>query len=89
MFTAEMINAEEACRIGLAEFVVPREDFDSEIDKLARMILSNSAFSHRANKRLLEATDANPLDAGLQWEVLENEGVGPDMKARVDAFVKK
>lgn len=89
MFTAEMINAEEASRIGLAEYVVAREEFEPEIEKLARTILSNSAFSHRANKRLLEATDANPLDAGLQWEVLENEGVGPDMKARVDAFVKK
>jgi enoyl-CoA hydratase len=89
MFTAEMISADEAGRIGLAEFVVPSEEFDSKVEDMARQILANSSFSHAANKRLLEATDANPLDAGLQWEVFENEGVGPDMKARVDAFVKK
>ena len=89
MFTAEMFSAEEAFRIGLAELVVPDEDFDSEIDRLAREILANSSFSHAANKRLLEATDANPLDAGLQWEVMETEGLGPDMQERVSRFTKK
>lgn len=89
MFTAAMIDADEACRIGLAETVVPSEAFESEIEKLAAQILSNSPFTHAANKRLLEATDATPLDAGLQWEIMESEGVGPDMKERVDAFVNK
>ncbi len=66
MFTAEMFSAEEAYRIGLAEKLVPYEEFDSEIEKLAREILANSPFTHAANKRLLEATDGDPLDAGLQ-----------------------
>ncbi len=89
MFTAEMISAEEAFRIGLAERVVPDEDFDGEVGRLAREILANSSFTHAANKRLLEATDANPLDAGLQWEVMETEGLGPDMQERVSGFTKK
>lgn len=89
MFTAEMISAEEAFRIGLAERVVPDEDFDGEVGRLAREILANSSFTHAANKRLLEATDANPLDAGLQWEVMETEGLGPDMQERVSRFTKK
>ena len=29
------------------------------------------------------------LDAGLQWEIMENEGVGPDMQDRIAAFTKK
>lgn len=89
MFTAEMIRADEAFRIGLAEKVVPDADFDAEIDKLARQILANSPFSHAANKRLLEATDARDMDSGLQWEILNNEGVGPDMQARIGAFMGK
>jgi enoyl-CoA hydratase/carnithine racemase len=89
MFTADMIDAAEAVRIGLAEYAVPAAAFDAEIEALARRILANSAFSHAANKRLLEATDAQAIDAGLQWEIMENEGVGPDMRERIAAFTRK
>ncbi|WP_109355268.1 enoyl-CoA hydratase/isomerase family protein [Sphingorhabdus sp. EL138] len=89
MFTADMIDAEEAVRIGLAEYTVPIAQFDDEIVQLAEKIVSNSGFSHAANKRLLEATDGDPLDAGLQWEVMESEGHGPDMHDRISAFTKK
>lgn len=89
MFTAEMIEAGEALRIGLAEMVVPDAEFESAMLKLAKQITENSAFSHAANKRLLEATDARDMDSGLQWEILNNEGVGPDMQTRIGAFTGK
>ena len=89
MFTADMIDAAEAMRIGLAEYAVPAADFDAEIEAITARISANSPFSHRANKRLLEATDATPLDAGLQWEVMECEGRGPDMEERIAAFTRK
>lgn len=89
MFTCDLIDAAEAVRIGLAEYSVPIAEFESEIDGLAARIMANSPFSHRANKRLLEATDGWPLDAGLQWEVAECEGVGPDAAERMGAFVNK
>lgn len=89
MFTADMIDADEAVRIGLAEYSVPLSNFDDEIAAVAQRIVANSAFSHAANKHLLEATDNDPLDAGLQWEVLENAGTGPDMRERIAAFTGK
>ncbi|WP_217272197.1 enoyl-CoA hydratase/isomerase family protein [Sphingopyxis sp. BSNA05] len=89
MFTADMIDADEAVRIGLAEYAVPLAQFDAEIEALANKIVANSGFSHAANKRLLEATDGGPLDAGLQWEVMESEGHGPDMHERIGAFIGK
>lgn len=89
MFTADMIDAAEAVRIGLAEYAVPQEEFEAEIEALAERIIANSTFSHAANKRLLEATDSDPMDAGLQWEVMENEGTGPDMQERIAAFTGK
>lgn len=89
MFTADMIDAAEAVRIGLAEYAVPQDEFEAEIEALAERIIANSTFSHAANKRLLEATDCDPMDAGLQWEVMENEGTGPDMQERIAAFTGK
>jgi enoyl-CoA hydratase/carnithine racemase len=89
MFTAAMIDAAEAVHIGLAEFSIPDIEFESAVSKLAGTIVGNSAFSHRANKRLLDATDAMHLDAGLQWEVMESEGHGPDMSERIAAFTAK
>lgn len=89
MFTAETIEADAALQIGLCEAVFADDTFDADLRTFARSILANSAFSHAANKRLLEATDADPLDAGLQWEISETEGVGPDMQARIDGFIKK
>ncbi|RAN37137.1 enoyl-CoA hydratase/isomerase family protein [Hyphomonas pacifica] len=89
MFTAEMFGAAEAHRIGLVEQVHPDSEFDEAVQKLARQILFNSPFSHAANKRLLEATDGRDLDGGLQWEILNCEGVGPDMQERIAAFTGK
>ena len=87
MFTAETVKAADALRMGLAEMVVPDAEFEQAIEQLAAQILANSPFSHAANKRLLEATDARHMDSGLQWEILNNEGVGPDMQARIGAFM--
>lgn len=88
MFTAETILAEEALRIKLAELVFPADSFHSDVESFAQQILENSSFTHAANKRLLEATDSTRLDAGLQWEVMESEGTGPDMHERISAFTK-
>jgi enoyl-CoA hydratase len=89
MFTADTIDAAEAVRIGLAEYAVPAASFDAEVEALAARIVANSAFSHAANKRLLDATDGRALDAGLQWEVMESEGHGPDMHERIAAFTAR
>lgn len=89
MFTAETVTADTAFQMGLCEAVYDDATFKADLRTFAQQILNNSAFSHAANKRLLEATDADPIDAGLQWEITENEGVGPDMQARIGAFMKK
>ncbi|MEM7458587.1 MAG: enoyl-CoA hydratase/isomerase family protein [Pseudomonadota bacterium] len=89
MFTAETMRAPAAREMGLCEAVFADDCFEDELRAFAEQILANSAFSHAANKRLLEATDSDPLDAGLQWEITENEGVGPDMHDRIGAFMKK
>lgn len=88
MFTAEMFGADEAVRIGLAEYAVPAADFDAHLAELAEKVVANSVFSHAANKQLIDVTDGGQLDAGLQYEVMESPGRGPDYQERIAAFTK-
>jgi enoyl-CoA hydratase/carnithine racemase len=89
MITARTYTGEEAQAIGLANVCVPDDRFDAELEKLARGILANSWFSHRANKRLLADTEGMPLRAGLSHEIHRTEGRGPDMQQRIAAFMNK
>ncbi len=89
MFTAQMFGAEEAVRIGLAEFAVPEAEFDDEIARLAGEIAAQSHFSHAAIKRLLDRADGKSADEALLREWMDGEGRGPDMEERIAAFRKK
>jgi len=75
--------------MGLANMCVPDENFEAEVEKLARTILATSWFSNRANKKLLLKTDGMYLGDGLRYEVEHNEGIGPDAAERISAFSKK
>lgn len=89
MFTCRTYSGEEAAALGLANLCVREEEFESTIDSLARSILANSWYSNRVNKKLLADTDGLPLGAGLAHEIVQSEGVGPDMQARISAFTNK
>lgn len=89
MFTCRTYSGAEALAMGLANFCVPDDKFDAELRALADMILANSWFSHRANKRLMMDTDGMALGAGLAHEVYRHPGVGPDMRERIANFTSK
>jgi enoyl-CoA hydratase/carnithine racemase len=89
MFTAEMFGADEAVRIGLAEYSVPQDGFDAEIERLATQIAAQSPYSHAANKRLLDRADGKSTDEAIVREWMDGEGRGPDMQERIAAFQKK
>ena len=74
---------EQAAAMGLANMCVADETFEAELASLAKTILANSWFSHRANKKLLVETDGLALKAGLAHEVFRGEGRGPDMEERI------
>jgi enoyl-CoA hydratase len=88
MFTCRTYSGTEAAAMGLANMCVADEAFDAELETLAKTILANSWFSHRANKRLLTETDGLTLKAGLAHEVFRGEGRGPDMEERIASFGK-
>ena len=88
MFTCQTYSGAQAAAMGLANMCVADEAFDAELATLAKTILANSWFSHRANKRLLVETDGLPLDAGLAHEVFRGAGRGPEMEERIASFGK-
>ncbi len=89
MFTCRTYSGREAEAMGLANICVADADFDAELSRLAKTILANSWFSHRANKMLLMETDGLPLAAGLSYEIARSPGRGPDMAERIAAFQNK
>jgi len=89
MITCATYSGAEAAAFGLANKCFPDEAFDAAVFEFAKASLANSWFSHRANKRLMAATDGISLSAGLAHEVYNSAGRGPDMEARISAFVKR
>lgn len=88
-YTARTVPGREALAMGLVNWCVPDAEFDAEVERTARAILANSWFSLRANKRLYRETDGLPLRVGLSHEIHRSEGRGPDMDARIAAFMNK
>jgi enoyl-CoA hydratase/carnithine racemase len=89
MFTCRTYSGREAEAMGLANFTVPDAELEGAVAALAKEILSNSSFSHAANKRLLTSTDGMPQKVGLSHEIHRGEGRGPDMEERIAAFTKR
>jgi enoyl-CoA hydratase/carnithine racemase len=88
-YTGRFYSGQEAAAMGLANHCIADALFEAELESLARQILANSWFTHRANKRLFNATDGLPLSAGLAHEIFRTEGRGPDMQMRIEAFGRK
>ena len=89
MFTAKTYSGREAEAMGLCNICYTDEEFDTSVRSFCTEVLKNSWFSLRANKKLLLDTDGLSLEAGLAHEIYRNEGVGPDMAARIGGFTKK
>jgi enoyl-CoA hydratase len=91
LLTGEMIDAEEARRIGLVNRVVPAERLIPECEALLRSILANGPLAVRA---CLEAVDAG-MDMSLDQALLLEAGyfgvlsATEDMREGTRAFLEK
>lgn len=56
MMTGQLIDAKEAQRMDIVNWAVPREDFDSELDRLVTRLASRSPLLMRMGKDALDAT---------------------------------
>lgn len=91
LLTGQMIDAQEALRIGLVNRVVPADRLLPESEQLLRTILENGPLAVRA---CLEAVDAG-LDVGLEEALLLEANLfgllssTADMKEGTTAFLAK
>jgi enoyl-CoA hydratase/carnithine racemase len=86
IFTARLIETEEALRIGLVSEVVAADALPARADELARLVASHAPLTLRATKMQLRK---------LRGEVVEDEGLilmcyqSSDFREGMDAFLGK
>ena len=68
VLSGELIDAEEAARIGLVEEVVPHDDLDDRVYDLAEKMATKSPVALEFAKRAVNAAAETSLDAGLDHE---------------------
>ena len=91
LFTGEMIDAQEAYRIGLVNKVVPVEALEDEARKLANKIAAKPAMAVRVTKMAVNAGMNIDLESALRFE---SQSFGllfstHDQKEGVQAFIEK
>lgn len=69
LLTGEAMSAEEACRAGLVNYVVPPEDLLPAAEKFARTIAENGPLAVRAIKEGVIRTTGLELDAAFALEL--------------------
>jgi 2-(1,2-epoxy-1,2-dihydrophenyl)acetyl-CoA isomerase len=91
VFTAEIIEAREAERIGLVNRVVPAADLERETYALARRIAEGPPRVLAAAKALLDRAAGLDLETALQWEALTQGAMiaSADHREGIRAFFEK
>ena len=74
--------------MGLANMCVPDEEFEAQIEVMAKSILKTSWHSNRNNKKLLEFTDGMSLTDGLRYEIEHHVSAGLDSVDSLNVQVK-
>jgi enoyl-CoA hydratase len=87
-FTAAIIDAAEAKRIGLVSKTVSSEKLLDAARKIAHQILANSLEAVAAYKQLYNSTMLTTMEKGLQYEGLSEFPIA-DTQSRIDSFRKK
>jgi 2-(1,2-epoxy-1,2-dihydrophenyl)acetyl-CoA isomerase len=91
VFTADIIDAREAERIGLINRVVPTADLERETLALARRIADGPPRVLAAAKALLDRAAGLDLESALQWEALTQGAMiaSADHREGLRAFFEK
>jgi enoyl-CoA hydratase len=87
-FTAAVIDAAEAKRIGLVSHTVSSDKLLDTARKIAHQIQANSREAVAAYKQLYNTTILGTMEKGLQYEGLSEFAIR-DTQSRIDGFKKK
>jgi len=91
ILTGEMVSAEEACRIGLANAVVPPAELMETCKIMAETILKNGPNAIAQSLASINAGSGMPIKEGLDMEVKNFSGLfeTEETKEGLSAFVEK
>lgn len=68
LLTGELVDAEEAYRIGLVQEIVPEDDLDERVQTLAQTIANNAPIAVELTKHLVRVSESTSLEVGLAYE---------------------
>ncbi len=68
-YTAQMLSAEDALKMGLVSRVIPQAEFEAETKKLAEALASGAGVAQRAVKHRMLSEDLKTLEKALDEEV--------------------
>jgi len=90
-FTAKMIDAIEAERIGLINRVVPAQQLDEEVNKLADQLAAGPTMAYGIAKKIINKGLNMDLSSVLELEAMGQAIVSTtdDVKEAVNAFLQK
>jgi len=89
LFTCDRISAEEACRIGLVNKVVPREQLMPAAMEMAEKIMKAAPLSLKYTKQMLKQRFFSDDYRALLQEGLKVTGASEDYKEAAKAFKEK
>ncbi len=91
LFTGELLTTDEAARIGLINYAVPREELDAKVDELARKIARGAGrairFTKNAMNVLIRQQAHASMDLSLATELLS--ALTDDHQEAIHAFLEK
>ena len=91
LYTSRRVNGEEAYRLGIAEYFVPREGLAAKLKTITDEIILRGPLALHAAKRAVHFGLSAPSEAALENEVREFLRViaTKDGKEGLDAFLAK
>lgn len=89
--TGELINADEALRLGLVNRMMPQEEFRSQVADYAERLAKNAPLALAAIKTSIHRALGSSLDEVLTYEMDEQRRMGrtEDFREGVAAFLEK
>ena len=90
--TAEVFDAEEACRIGLLSAVVAEGELDGFIDSLLAHLLGGGPQAHTKIKDLVRAVAGRPVDTALKDDTARRIAeirASPEGREGIASFLEK
>ena len=90
--TAERIDAQRACALGLVHEVVPPEQLDAKVQELVQALLQGGPLSQAAAKQLIRAVDSQTIDDDVVEDTAQRIAhlrATPEAQDGLSAFLEK